>query len=96
MAKKMSMMSVVLAMVVVLALVYFFRPQTFNFLKQGFTDEGFVECPAGMKDDGDGNCVEGFFACGPGEKEDSDGNCVPVEGFFGCTNGVDDDTGEAC
>ena len=80
----MSMMSVVLAVVVVLALVYFFRPQTFNFLTQGFSDssvdpdeEGFVDCPAGEEDDGTGRCVA-------------------TEGFFACVDGVDDETGESC
>ena len=43
MAKKLSMVSVVLSLVVVLALVYFFRPQTFSFLKQGFADEDFAD-----------------------------------------------------
>ena len=39
MAKKLSMVTIVLSLVAVVALVYFFRPQTFNFLKQGFYDE---------------------------------------------------------
>lgn len=64
MAKKLSMVSVVLSLVVVLALVYFFRPQTFSFLKQGFAsgeddfeddfeEEGFADDVDEFEDDVD-------------------------------------------
>jgi len=107
MAKKLSMMNCLLAVVVVLALVYFFRPQTFSFLKQGFSSstdvddfepdgEGFNGCPEGQKDDGEGNCVpEGFNGCPEGQKDDGEGNCVP-EGFDGCPEGQRTDSDGNC
>ena len=70
MAKKLSMVTCLLSVVVVLALVYFFRPQTFSFLTQGFEDdfdderEGFEDDeekkPEGFEDDFDDEKVEGF------------------------------------
>jgi hypothetical protein len=56
MAKKLSKLSIFLSVVVVLALVYFFRPQTFSFLTEGFTDDMFDSDPEGFKG-------------GPGKKE---------------------------
>jgi len=82
MARKMSMTNVCLIVVLALALVYFFRPQTFNFLKQGFMDEGFDGC-----DDDEvmvnGECVpassiSGFQDmpdCPPGESRNEEGEC---------------------
>ena len=57
MAKKLSMVSIVLSLVAVLVLVYFFRPQTFNFLIQGFYDEP-ENYDEGFEDDF--NNTEGF------------------------------------
>ena len=74
MAKKFNPISMLIGLAVLIAIVYFFRPQTFNFLKQGFTsleeeyteEEGFDGCPEGKKDDGEGNCVsEGFSGSMP-------------------------------
>ena len=64
-------MSIVLSVVVVLVLVYFFRPQTFSFLKQGFVDEDFAEDPEaeGFVDEEEDK-KEGFFACTDGVDED--------------------------
>ena len=75
MSKKMSPVSIVVGLVVLLALVYFFRPHTFNFLTQGFTNEGVCD---DSEKDADGNCPlnEGF--CDDSEK-DADGNCPPFE-----------------
>ena len=88
----MSMVSVVLAVVVVLALVYFFRPQMFNFLKQGFSNSRDDLEGEGFDDD-----LEGFDGCPEGKKDDGEGGCVTItEGFFGCVEGVDDETGEPC
>ena len=97
MAKKLNLVTIVLSVVLVLGLVYFFRPQTFNFLKQGFSNSGD---PEDFNDDPDGfesrEEPEGFFSCQDGEKLDSNGNCVPVEGFFACVDGKDEETGESC
>jgi hypothetical protein len=49
MAKKLSKLSIFLSVVVVLTLVYFFRPQTFSFLTEGFTDDMFDSDPEGFK-----------------------------------------------
>ena len=49
MAKKLSKLSIFLSVVVVLALVYFFRPQTFSFLTEGFTDDMFESDPEAFK-----------------------------------------------
>ena len=49
MAKKLSMVSVLLSVAVVLALVYFFRPQTFSFLVEGFDDDMFDPDSEGFK-----------------------------------------------
>lgn len=38
MAKKSSLLSMLLGVVLIVALVYFLRPQTFDFLKQGFVN----------------------------------------------------------
>jgi hypothetical protein len=59
MAKKLSMVTCLLSVVVVLALVYFFRPQTFTFLTQGFEDD-FDDEIEGFEDDFDDEKVEGF------------------------------------
>jgi hypothetical protein len=90
MAKKLNLVTVALSVVLVLGLVYFFRPQSFNFLKQGFSNSGD---PEDFNDDE--RLSEGFFACGDDEKL-VDGNCVPVEGFFACVDGKDEETGESC
>jgi len=67
MAKKLSMMTIVVSLAFLLAVVYYLRPRTFDFLTQGFTgdedfedEEGFDGCPEGQRSDSDGNCVEGF------------------------------------
>ena len=95
MAKKSNLVTIVLSVFLVLGLVYFFRPQTFNFLKQGFSDSGV---PEDFNDDQDGfeprEESEGFFSCNDDEKL-VDGRCVPVEGFFACVDGVDED-GKPC
>jgi len=90
MSKNLSMGSVILSLVVLAAVLYYFRPQTFSFLKQGFgsgdaneeefdsseEQEGFDGCPEGKKDDGEGNCVsEGFYTCPDGGEPDDEGNC---------------------
>jgi len=51
MAKKVSMVTLLLSLVVVAALVYFFRPQTFSFLKQGFADEDYEDDKEGFVDE---------------------------------------------
>jgi hypothetical protein len=86
MAKGLSLSTYVLSVVLLLVLIYFFRPQTFSFLTQGFNPD--------MGDpDEEGYEEEGF--CNEGEMEDSNGNCVPVEGFFDCVNGLDEN-GDEC
>jgi hypothetical protein len=91
MAKKSNLVTIVLSVVLVLGLVYFFRPQTFSFLTQGFNpDMGDLD-PDGFDPDLE---PEGFFNCKDGE-ELVDGTCVPIEGFFACVDGVDED-GKPC
>jgi len=90
MAKRLNLVSIFLSAAVVLVLVYFLRPQTFNFLKQGFSDSSV---PEDFNDEFEPE-VEGFFACNDDEKL-VDGQCVPVEGFFNCVDGVDED-GKSC
>ena len=76
MVKKMNMMTVGLVVAVVLALVYFFRPQTFNFLKQGFEGDDFegddFEGDEGF-DDFEGDDFEGDEGFEDGDFEDGDG-----------------------
>jgi hypothetical protein len=56
MAKKSSLLSMLLGVVLILALVYFLRPQTFDFLKQGFVNpdeedfEDFEDDPEDFED----------------------------------------------
>ena len=93
MAKKPNLVTIVLSVVLVLGLVYFFRPQMFNFiLKQGFNTSGEPEPPEDF--DPEREPPEGFDGCPSGEKL-VDGQCVSVEGFFACVDGKDE-TGEPC
>jgi hypothetical protein len=97
MAKKSNLVTIVLSVVLVLGLVYFFRPQMFNFiLKQGFNTSGEPE-PDSFDPEPDSFDPEpeGFEGCPSGEKL-VDGQCVPVEGFFACVDGKDEETGESC
>jgi len=91
MAKKSNLVTIVLSVVLVLGLVYFFRPQTFNFLKQGFSNSGDPENPDDFNPTPGEE--EGFFDCREGETL-VNGECV--EGFFDCVDGKDTETGEDC
>jgi hypothetical protein len=72
MAKKSNLLSMLLGVALILALVYFLRPQTFDFLKQGFVnpdeEEDFedfedLEDEEGFEDIDD---EEGFYTEGGG------------------------------
>jgi len=70
MAKKSNLLSMLLGVALILALVYFLRPQTFDFLKQGFVnpDEDFEDDPEledfeDFEDDPDPE-PEGFYTEG--------------------------------
>lgn len=83
MAKKSNLVTMVLSVVLVLGLVYYFRPQMFNFLlKQGFSTSSDPDefNPEGESD--------GF--------NNPDDERPLSEGFFACEEGKDTETGEPC
>lgn len=73
MAKKSSLLSMLLGVVLILALVYFLRPQTFDFLKQGFVNPDEEEDFEDLEDE------EGFEDL---EDEEAFEDIDDEEGFY--------------